>query len=380
MMIKVGIICLAILVGGCETTAPDIEKEPKKLGQRDIKYYANKSVASLEVPPDLTKPSAKGAFKLSKYVANTHENVTDFTGQKNALQVSSILKTMPNIEVKRSGDRLWLSVDKSPEEVWRLARSFLKSNGFAIQKTNKRIGLMETDFLENHPEISNESLGLMRSLLKKALKSSYTLPVADKYRIRIEPTNEGKSSSVYLSLFSMEEVITGAGGDQENTIWQARPKDQSLETEMLYRLMVFLGSNQAIATQKILNATDKDKISVEVVQEKGGQTKLVFALNWQKTWRNISWALDQVRANVEDKDVKEGTFYINVTDDDQEKGVFARLFGNNNGQQTYQILVKQISEQKTEVYLNVVSKKTEENTKVIEDFGRKFLIQLSQQF
>jgi hypothetical protein len=31
-------------------------------------------------------------------------------------------------------------------------------------------------------------------------------------------------------------------GEDENTIWQARPKDQSLETEMLYRFMVYLGS------------------------------------------------------------------------------------------------------------------------------------------
>jgi hypothetical protein len=40
----------------------------------------------------------------------------------------------------------------------------------------------------------------------------------------------------------MEEVITNAGGEDENTIWQARPKDQSLETEMLYRFTVYLGS------------------------------------------------------------------------------------------------------------------------------------------
>jgi len=155
------------------------------------------------------------------------------------------LKNKDDVQVKRSGDRRWLIVKKSPEDVWNLSKSFLKQNGFIIKKSNKKIGIMETDFLENHPEIPEGSLGMIRSALRGALKTSYTLPIVDKYRIRIEPIDGGVSTEVYLSLTSMEEVLTSAGAAEENTIWQSRPKDRDLETEMLYRLMTFLGSDRA---------------------------------------------------------------------------------------------------------------------------------------
>jgi outer membrane protein assembly factor BamC len=41
---------------------------------------------------------------------------------------------------------------------------------------------METDFLENHPEIPDQSVGLIRSMLKKAMKARYSLAIIDKYR------------------------------------------------------------------------------------------------------------------------------------------------------------------------------------------------------
>jgi outer membrane protein assembly factor BamC len=45
--------------------------------------------------------------------------------------------------------------------------------------------------------------------------------IIDKYRMRIEPTDNGKKTEVHFTLNSMEEVITNAGGEDENTIWQA---------------------------------------------------------------------------------------------------------------------------------------------------------------
>jgi outer membrane protein assembly factor BamC len=36
---------------------------------------------------------------------------------------------------------------------------------------------METNFLENHPEIPDQSVGLIRSMLKKATKARYALPI-----------------------------------------------------------------------------------------------------------------------------------------------------------------------------------------------------------
>jgi len=378
MLAKLSIIFLALSLGGCISLGGDEEAEKQTVfGERDIKYYSNKTITSLEIPPDLTSPSSQNAFKLSEYVSNIQEDTISFSEKDNAIkEASSILSTTLGIEVKKSGNRRWLLVDQKPDAVWNLSKSFFKSHGFAIKKTNKKIGLMETDFLENHPEIPGQSLGVIRSMLQKAIAARYALPIVDKYRIRIEPTDNGNRSEVYLSLTSMEEVITKKGGNDENTIWQSRPKDQALETEMLYRLMTFLGSDHAVAREKIIKAKEEQKITVTQSKGVNGYAKLTFSLNQYDTWGNIGWALDQLNIDVEDKDVKEGSFYINLART-EDKGIFSRLFGDDAIKKSFQILVRQTESNITEVYFNALSEENEQETI---DFSHEFLGNIAKQF
>lgn len=377
-MIKTSLTALLSLsLVGCFSFEEKTQEQAPSLGERDIKYYANKTVTSLEIPPDLTKPSAQNSFKLENYVSNIQEDTISFSKKDEAIkEATSILRVPSNVEVKRSGERRWLVVDKKTDDVWNLSKSFFKSHGFAIKKTNKKIGLMETDFLENHPEIPDRSLGVIRSMLKKAIAARYALPIVDKYRIRIEPNENGSKTSVYLSLNSMEEVLTKAGSDDENTIWQSRPKDQALETEMLYRLMTFLGSDHAVAREKIIKAKEEQVLSVAVDKGIGGYAKLTFSLGQYDTWDNMGWALDQLNIDIEDKDVKEGSFYINVART-EDQGIFSRMFGDDAIKKSFQIIVKQIDTGKTEVYFNDLS---EENEQATIDFSYEFLGNIAKQF
>ncbi|MDG2395444.1 outer membrane protein assembly factor BamC [Candidatus Thioglobus sp.] len=377
-MIKTVVLtALTLSLTGCFST--DVKKEVNTsiLGERDIKYYSNKTVTSLEVPPDLTKPSSQNAFKLGEYVPNIQEDTISFSNKDNVIkEASSILRVPSNIQVMRAGERRWLVVDKKSDDVWNLSKSFFKSHGFAIKKTNKKIGLMETDFLENHPDVPDQSLGVIRSMLKKAIAARYALPIVDKYRIRIEPNESGDKTVVYLSLTSMEEVITKAGKDDENTIWQSRPKDQVLETEMLYRLMTFLGSDHAVAREKILAAKEEQQLTVSIEKGIGGYAKLTFSLARYDTWDNIGWALDQLNVDVEDKDVKEGSFYINIARS-VDQGLWSRMFGDDAIKKSFQIMVKQINSDTTEVYFNDLSEENEQETI---DFSYEFLGDIAKQF
>jgi len=375
MINKLLILLMALSLGGC-ISLDKKENKQAGLGERSINYYSDKTVTSLEIPPDLTKPSSQNAFKLSEYVS-VQEDTISFSEKDNAIkEASSILRAPSNVEVKKAGERRWLVVDKKPDAVWNLSKSFFKSHGFSIKKTNKKIGIMETDYLESHAEIPDQSLGIIRSMLKKALKARYALPIVDKYRIRIEPTDNGNKSEVYLTLTSMVEVITGEGGEAENTIWQSQEKDQDLETEMLYRLMTFLGSDHAIAREKIIAAKEEKNLAVSVADGVGGYAKLVFSLNQYDTWDNVGWALDQLEVDVEDKDVKEGSFYINVART-EDLGIFSRMFGDDAVKKSFQIIVKQTGTDKTEVYFNDLS---EENEQATIDFSHEFLGNIAKQF
>uniref|UniRef100_UPI0034DEAF52 outer membrane protein assembly factor BamC n=1 Tax=Candidatus Thiodubiliella endoseptemdiera TaxID=2738886 RepID=UPI0034DEAF52 len=377
-MIKiVTVTLLTFSVAGCFSFNEAKQKAKDGLGARDIQYYSNKTVTSLEIPPDLTKPSSQNAFKLSEYVKNIEEDTISFSKNDSiGNKVSKVLTTPSSVEIKKVGQIRWLVVDKKPEIVWNLARSFFKSHGFSIKKTNKKIGVMETDFLENRPEIPDQSIGLIRSMLRKAIKARYALPIVDKYRIRMEPIADGKKTEVHLTLNSMEEVITNEGGDSENTIWQVRPKDASLETEMLYRFMIYLGGDHAKAREQIAAAKKKKQSNVKLVDGIGGYAKLQFSLSKYDTWENIGWALDQLNIDVEDKDVKEGSFYVNVAKE-KDKGVFSLLFGDDAIKKSYQIVVRQVDSETTEVYFNDLTEKNEQATI---DFSYELLGKIAKQF
>ena len=196
------------------------------LGGRVVNYQADDTVDSLIIPPDLTKPNSQGLF--SENVGTTDKSFE--------------VTTVQNVELKRDTLRRWLLVDMPPSEVWLLSKEFFRSFGFKIEKENQKIGIMETDYLEIDTKVPDKSLGAIRAMLAKALKTQYGLPIADKYRIRIESLDNPNQSEVYLTLTSIGEVVQG-----DLRVWQSREKDVELETEMLLNLMVFLGSDRSEA-------------------------------------------------------------------------------------------------------------------------------------
>jgi len=129
-----------VFLSGCfsDKQKQTVKENRLELGNIAINYYSNKSVTSLDVPPDLTKPDYENSFRLSEYI-NVNEEVVNLTNKNIEEKNQEIRKTPVDIEVKKSGTRRWLVVDKNPETLWELSKQFLKDNGFAIKKSNKKI-------------------------------------------------------------------------------------------------------------------------------------------------------------------------------------------------------------------------------------------------
>ena len=373
------ILLISLFISGCfsEELNETIKENRFQLGEVKINYYSDKSVTSLEVPPDLTAPKYENSFRISEYVSNVDPNYVDLGGKELDTDIKDkVLPEYTDILVKKAGTRRWLEVNKNTDLVWNLSRQFLKEQGFVIKKSNKKIGFMETDYLENKPEIPAKSLGLIRSFLSTTIDNvSYTLPSVDKYSIRIEPLDSGERSQVHLSISSMAEVNSKIGG-ADSTFWQSKERDVSLETEMLYMLMVFLGSDAAKARENIIDAKDEGKVFVELADGINGYGKLVFKLNFIDTWDNMAWAITNLNIQLDDKDLKEKSFYINVANED-EKGVFSTLFGTDAISKAYQLQLKSIEDNLTEVYFNDISGVNDQITK---QFSYQFLGSIQKQF
>jgi len=369
---------LALIITGCADSVIDSSENLKREidpGNIPMNYYADKTVKSLVVPPDLTKPSVQNSFRVSEFVSDINENIIDFSGsEKTKDEVTKILEKNSEISVQRSGQRRWLLVNKDSDLLWETTKDFLKQQGFNIKKSDKKIGIIETDFLENYPEIPEQSLGLFRSFLSKSLTARYTLPIIDKYRVRIEPINE-KQTEIHLSLFSMQEKLAKSG-NVESTIWETYDKDVALETEMLYRLMVFISGDQVGSREKILAAKEDKKIKAEVLDNFNGYAKLRINASILDAWDNISWALDQLNIDIEDKDIKEKSFYINTVRT-SDIGFMSKLLGTEALVKTYQLLVKSVDQNSSEVFFGDISGLNEQETK---DFSYEFLNKIQKLF
>ena len=314
--------------------------EPVKeigLGSKVIKYQEEEKVDSLVLPPNLTEPDIKGDF--SKVIQ---------------LGEVEIARKNVNVEVLRDNYRRWLLVDLSPSDVWTLSKEFFRSYGFTIEKENQKTGILETDYLEIETKVPDRSLGKIRAALAKALKTQYGLPIADKYRLRVESHSSPQQSEVYLTLFSIGEVVNG-----DMRLWQPREKDVELETEMLLQLMLFLGESKSEAINKINENNKLENPIVEVLKFENGFARLVFPYDKDQAWRYLGWAIDELGIEVEDRDSFEGSYFINV---EPNKGFFSKLMSTVGSAKTYQLFVKQTQDMHSEVYFVDLTEENERET------------------
>ena len=344
------VILLSFFVVSCSKVSDPIKKVG--IGNRVISYQPAENVDSLVIPPDLTKPSSQGVFAKE---IETND--------------STILSKVQNVEVMRDKYRRWLLVDLPPSEVWDLSKEFFRTYGFVIENENQKIGLFETDYLEIETKVPEKSLGAIRAALSKALKTRYGLPIADKYRVRIEPTASPKESEVYLTLSSIGEVPSGA-----MRLWQPRDKDVELETEMLLKLMVFLGSERNDAINKIETTSDDKSLEVSVVMAESGYATLLFPFDRQESWRYLGWALDELGVDVEDRDALDGSFFIKV---EPERGFFTALINTVADVDTYQLILKERDNNQTEMLFVDLS---EENTTDTMEFSIELLNRIAEKF
>ena len=324
------------------------------LGGRIVNYQGDDTVESLVIPPDLTQPSSQGLFI---------ENV-------GATDKSFELTEVQNVEVRRDTHRRWLLVDMPPSVVWPLSKDFFRSFGFKIEKENQKIGILETDYLEIDTNVPDKSLGAIRAGLAKVLNTQYGLPIADKYRIRIESLDDPNQSEIYLTLSSIGEVV----GKGQMRLWQSREKDVELETEMLLHLMVFLGSDRSEAINKIQASNEKPESPVSVIKSGNGYATLVFPYNKKQAWSYLGWGLDELNVDVEDRDVIDGSYFINIY---TSKGFFAQLINIKSNTNTYQLVVKQLDESHSQVIFVDLSEENEQDTI---DYSFDFFNELAAKF
>ena len=246
---KPAVLMLAVTgvfaLGACSS----FEVPTKKI---DYKSTAAK-LPTLEVPPDLTRPSTDDRFLVPDINPKGTATFSDYSKDRAGKpQVSSaqamVLPNIENVRVERAGTQRWLVVPGTPDKIWLVIKDFWQETGFIVNVETPEAGVMETDWAENRAKIPQDWL---RSTLGKLIDQIYSTAERDKFRTRLE-RNEDGGSEVYISHRGLVEVYRGALKD--TTGWEARPADPQLEAEFLSRLLTKLGVKEEQAKAAVSNA------------------------------------------------------------------------------------------------------------------------------
>jgi outer membrane protein assembly factor BamC len=314
------IVVLALGTSGCSVF------EGKK-----IDYKSAGSLPTLEAPPDLILPSGDNRFAVPdinpKGSATFSAYDRERAGKPQAAGSQQLLPKVDRVAIERAGTQRWLVVQIPAREVWPVVKDFWQEMGFIINLELPDAGVIETDWAENRAKIPQDGL---RSLLGKVIEGLYSTAERDKFRTRLETAADGRTE-IYISPRGMYEVFEGtvAGGDQGKgrTVWQPRAADPELEAEMLRRLMVRFGVEEARA--QTLLAEKAAPPQAVLIKSPDAAPGLTMPESFDRAWRRVGLALDRIGFAVEDRDRAGGVYFVRYADPEantaKEKGFLSKL-------------------------------------------------------
>ena len=315
---SLSLILLLVIFAGCSLFGE------KNVSDRTL--ISGSPNKALEMPPDLITPAVNKEYSLPASGEARLSDFNDLDSRKFPSENSSLLPIETEAYFINYGGFKVLLVERSPEEIWGLLKSFWIQNGFKIEKEIPEVGFIETDWLESREKISD---GLIQNTLGKIFGGLYDTGERNKFRMRVERTKAGFSeiSVVHKGLMQV------ASDDRfdPSIVWANRNSDQQLEELYLRRIINFVSGKEG----RNSNSIDIVKKSTSILKGDDDNNFVELALNFNEAWKSIGLILDRLGFEVEERLREQGTYLVRYKKLDQggrEKGFFAKIFSSGKEQ------------------------------------------------
>jgi len=367
------------LVAGCSSPTP---------GKIDYRSDAKAKESSLAVPPNMLDETADQRSLPPQGGETSLSSLKQTQAAAPVSDQSQVLPQVPGMHIQRDGTESWLVIDnRTPDQVWPQVRRFWQEQGFLLVVDQRDKGVMETDWNETHPKISD---GLVRNTLSWAMGNSYVGAERNKYRTRLETSSAG-GTYVFISQKGLSEQVTGTNNDSSK--WVPKPNDPALEAEYLKRLMMTLANAKpgvpdaqiaADADAKASsNSASKSKMpdsaaaataaqNVAAVGQQSGSgsssssgaqgtsgqyssTELTLGEPYERAWVRVGIALDRANFTVDDRDRTKGIYYVRYVDPQDktsdEQGFWNQIFHGRKEKtaRQYKLNVRAVTENQTRI-------------------------------
>ena len=282
----------------------------EKLIYKTDEDYSTSQI-DLIIPPNLSEPKTVEALSLPEIIQNDSNKL--FT----------VDTKLEGIKIYKQGQDMFLSVQTKDKIVlWNKIKSFWLEEGFQILNEDLTISSMRTNYLENLSEVQ---LGTIQRVVGRYVPLLVSPETRDSYKTRI--IKEENGYDILISHYGKEFM---SDGDSEFR-WQNRPRDKEFENEMISRMFIYLGGNEAKDSGYIVAKTTGIRNTVSIYTDDQGLQTLFIPDIYERVYPSILNALDILGISIIEKNQSIGLIKISLDDNIKKSpGFFGRLFGQGS--------------------------------------------------
>ena len=260
----------------------------------------------LILPPDLITPQS----------TNTLE-IPEFANDK-GMDIFTIDTKLDGIKIIRTGRDSYLSIESIDKEIiWKKLSDFWLREGFRLTQKDYTIGKMRTGFLEN---LSEAQLGTIQKYVGRYIPLLVSPETRDSYSTRL--LLKSNSTDILITHYGKEYM---SDGDTEFR-WQNRPRDQEYESEMISRLYIYLGGEEAKSKgYAVIKSTGMRSKANMNVDENGMHTLFIDDI-YERVWPEVIRSLETYGVIILQSNENEGTINVSLSESKEKDKSFIDYF------------------------------------------------------
>ena len=284
----------------------------EKLVYKSDEDYSSGQI-DLVIPPNLNQPNTVSALSLPEVIDNDSNKL--FT----------IDTKLENIKLFKQGQDMFLSVQTEDKILlWERIKLFWLEEGFQILSEDLTISSMRTNYLENLSEVQ---LGVIQRYVGRYVPLLVSPETRDSYKTRIVKKENG--FDVLISHYGKEFM---SDGDTEFR-WQNRPRDKEFQNEMISRMYIYLGGDEAKNSGYIVAKTTGIRKTVSIHTDDNSLQTLFVPDIYERVYPSVVSSLDILGVKIIEKDQSSGLIKISLDDREKEaKGFLSGLFNSDSSE------------------------------------------------
>jgi outer membrane protein assembly factor BamC len=204
--------------------------------------------------------------------------------------------------------------------LWNKIKTFWASEGFLLVNSDLTLSSMRTNYLENLSEVQ---LGTVQRVVGRYVPLLVSPETRDSYKTRLIKKNDGYD--ILITHYGKEFM---SDGDSEFR-WQNRARDPEFENEMISRMYIFLGGNEAREAGYTVAKSTGIRNQVSIYSDDNNLQTLYVPDIYERTYPAVVTALDILGINIIEQNQSDG--YIQISLDGKETsndGFFSKIFND----------------------------------------------------